>query len=106
MTPSRSFHHGAGRELTVHRRFFEEMASVDADREPPAVPVVILMGRRDESVPFETVEGVWKSWEASGGLRPGSRFVEIADGDHGLLAHVDQIADEIRGLATPQRPAS
>lgn len=98
--PVAFFHHGAGRELAVHRRFFEEMASVEADRVPPEVPVVILMGRRDESVPFETVEGVWKRWEASGGLRPGSRFVEIAEGDHGLLDHVEQIAAEIRVLAS------
>ena len=98
--PVTIFHHGAGRELTVHRRFFEEMASVEVDREPPPVPVVILMGRRDESVPFEAVEAVWKRWEASGGLRSGSRFVEIPDGDHGLLGHVDRIADEIRALAS------
>ena len=73
---------------------------MDVDREPPPVPVVILMGRRDESVPFEAVEAVWKRWEASGGLRSGSRFVEIPDGDHGLLGHVDRIADEIRALAS------
>ena len=57
------------------------------------------MGRRDESVPFEAVEGVWKRWEKSGALRAGSRFVEIPDGDHGLLGHVDRIAEEVRALA-------
>jgi pimeloyl-ACP methyl ester carboxylesterase len=93
------FHHGVGRNMAVHRRFLEEMASVDADRDPPAVPVVILMGRCDESVPFEAVVGVWRRWKASGSLLPGSRFVEIADGDHGLLGHADRIADEVRALA-------
>jgi len=92
-------HHGTGTELGVHRRFFEEMAAVDVDRDPPEVPVVIFMGRRDESVPFQTVEDVWRRWERSGRLVPGSRFVEIPDGDHGLLASVDRIADEVVSLA-------
>jgi len=93
--PVRFFHYGARQEMTVHRRFFEEMARVDADRDPPEVPVTVLMGRRDESVPFESVADVWSRWEASGRLPPGSRFVEIPEGDHGLLAHVDRIAEEI-----------
>lgn len=104
--PVAFFHHGAERPMSIHRRFFEEMASVDADREPPHVPVVVMMGRRDESVPFESVEGVWKRWEAAG-LGAGSRFIEIPAGDHGLLDYVDRIADEARALcaiAPPLRP--
>jgi pimeloyl-ACP methyl ester carboxylesterase len=97
--PVRFFHYGAGRPMTIHRRFFEEMASVNVDDEPPGVPVVVLMGRRDESVPFEGVEGVWRRWEASGRLAPGSRFIEIPQGDHGLLDHVDRIAEEALRLA-------
>lgn len=97
------FHHGEGRELAVHRRFFEEMARVDVDREPPGVPVVVLMGRQDESVPFELVSGVWKQWESSGRLAPGSRFVEIPGGDHSLIEHVDRIAEEILELAMVPR---
>lgn len=93
------FHHGEERELLIHRRFFEDMARVDADREPPATPVVVIMGRRDESVPIDLVRGVWKRWEASGRLREGSRFVEIPEGDHGLTAHVDRIAEEILAAA-------
>jgi hypothetical protein len=101
--PLRFFHHGAGEEMAVHRRFFEEMSRVDADREPPEVPVVVLMGRRDESVPFDGVLGVWKRWEASERLAPGSRFVEIPEGDHGLLDHVDRIAEEILALSGAPR---
>ncbi len=97
--PLRFFHHGAGQQKTIHRRFFEEMATMDVDREPPGVPVVVLMGRRDESVPFEAVEGVWRRWEASGRLAAGSRFIEIPRGDHGLLDHVDRIFEEVRNLA-------
>jgi hypothetical protein len=36
-------------------------------------------------------------------LAKGSKFVEIAGGDHGLTAHVDVIAREIR--AAISRPA-
>lgn len=89
------FHHGEEREIAVHRRFFEEMAGVQADREPPAVPVTVVMGRLDESVPFDLVREVWAGWERSGRLNPRSRFVEIPGGDHGLVAHVDRIAEEI-----------
>jgi len=89
------FHHGEERELPVHRRFFEEMARADPDREAPAAPVTVVMGRRDESVPFHLVEETWSRWEASGRLHAGSRFIGIADGDHGLAAHVDLIADAI-----------
>lgn len=89
------FHFGEEREMSVHRRFFEEMARVDVDVDPPDVPVVVVMGRLDESVPLDLVSGVWKRWEASGRLPPGSRFVEIPDGDHGLVGHVKRIADEI-----------
>lgn len=92
------FHHSEQRELPIHQRFFEEMARVDADEEPPAVPVVIVMGRRDESVPFDGVRAVWDRWERGGRLAPGSRFVEIGEGDHGLLDHVDRIALELRAL--------
>jgi pimeloyl-ACP methyl ester carboxylesterase len=97
------FHHGEEKELFIHRRFFEVMAGADADRHPPPTPVTILMGRRDESVPFDLVRGVWTSWEESGGLAEGSRFVEIPDGDHGLTAFVDQIAEEIRLAAALPR---
>jgi pimeloyl-ACP methyl ester carboxylesterase len=94
--PVRFFHFGEERELPIHRRFFEEMARSDSDREPPEVPVSVLMGARDESVPIGLVRGVWRRWEESKRLRPGSRFVEIAGGDHGLVDHVERIAAEIR----------
>lgn len=93
------FHHGEERELPIHRRFFEEMTRVEADREPPPVPVAVLMGRRDESVPFETVREVWTRWEESGRLAAGSRFIEIPEGDHGLVDFADSIAEEIRKAA-------
>jgi hypothetical protein len=54
------------------------------------------MGRRDESIPFEEIFKTWRLWEASGRLAPGSHFVEIPEGDHGLADFTDQIAAEIR----------
>src|SRR5581483_3519674 len=93
------YNHAVDARVPIHRAFFERMARVTIDRDPPPVPVTIFMGRNDESVPFERVAGVWRSWEGSGRLAEGSRFVEIAEGDHRLTASVDAIADEIRRLA-------
>ena len=70
------FHHALGRELLIHRRFFEELAALETDREPPPAPVVIVMGTRDESVPYEHVRRVWRSWEGSGRLVEGSHFID------------------------------
>ena len=92
------FHHGEGRELPIHRRFFEKMAALDLEAQPPPMPVVVVMGENDESVPFEGVRSVWSGWEESGRLAPGSRFVAIEGGDHGLIPHVGRIADELVSL--------
>jgi len=81
------FHHGEGRNLPIRRRFFEEMAHVTVDTSPPPVPVSVVMGTLDESVPFAQVEARWKGWEASGRLVQGSRFHSVEGGDHSLLAH-------------------
>ena len=96
--PVRFFHHGQGRELEIHRRFFQEMAVLDVDREPPPQRVTVLMGVRDESVPFEGVRSTWKRWEDSGRLAPGSEFFAIPEGDHGLVAFVPEIVRAIRAL--------
>jgi pimeloyl-ACP methyl ester carboxylesterase len=93
------FHHGQNREIAIHRRFFEEMAKVSADRDAPRERVTILMGAKDESVPFDGVYETWRRWEANGALKPGSRFIAIPDGDHGLVEYVDQIAAAIRAAA-------
>ncbi len=90
------FHHGEGRPLPIHRRFFEEMALVRVDETPPPVPVSVVMGSEDESVPYAQVERTWARWEASGRLAPGSRFHRVAGGDHGLVAHGDEIESAVR----------
>jgi pimeloyl-ACP methyl ester carboxylesterase len=99
--PIRVYNHARDGEAPIHRAFFEQMARVDVDREPPPTRVTLIMGRRDESVPFDQVERTWRLWEASGMLAANSRFVEIPEGDHGLVAWADLIAREIRAAATP-----
>ncbi|HEY6051601.1 MAG TPA: YqiA/YcfP family alpha/beta fold hydrolase [Thermoanaerobaculia bacterium] len=98
------FHHGDGKELPIHRRFFEQMAALDLEREPPRMPVAIVMGENDESVPFAGVRSVWNAWERSGGLPSGSRFVAIPGGDHGLVDHVGRIRDEVLASVPARRP--
>jgi predicted esterase YcpF (UPF0227 family) len=90
------FHHGEGRPLPIHRRFFEEMALVRVDETPPPVPVSVVMGTEDESVPYAQVADAWGRWEASGRLAPGSRFHRVARGDHGIVAHGDEIESAVR----------
>ena len=92
-------HHGEGRQVPIHRRFFEQMAANTSGEEPPIQSVAILMGTKDESVPFDGVYETWRRWEASGRLANGSRFIAIPDGDHGLVDHVGRIAAEIRASA-------
>lgn len=96
--PVRFFHHGQGRELEIHRRFFEQMAANRVDEDSPPQRVVVIMGEEDESVPFAGVVDAWKRWEASGRLAPGSRFVSIPHGDHGLIGSVDRIAATVRSI--------
>jgi pimeloyl-ACP methyl ester carboxylesterase len=98
------FHHGFGEERPIHRKFFESMEKLDVDREPPKARVTVIMGRKDESVPFALVEGVWCDWVASGKMAAGARFVEIPEGDHGLVDFVAQIAGEIEALVGDPTP--
>jgi predicted esterase YcpF (UPF0227 family) len=94
------FHHGENREIPIHRRFFEQMTTLSVEKEPPRQSVAIVMGVDDESVPFDGVYATWRRWEASGRLAKGSRFIAITGGDHGLVGHVDRIAEEVRTSAT------
>lgn len=90
------FHHGEGRVLPIHRAFFEEMAGVNVDEAPPPVPVSIVMGTKDESVPFDQVVRSWARWEASDRLVSGSRFHRVEGGDHGLIEFGDLIEAAVR----------
>ena len=94
--PISMFHHGEGRDIPIHRAFFERMSRVDVDREPPPVPVSVVMGMEDESVPFDQVEATWGEWSASGKLVTGSRLHALDGGDHSLLAFGDDIEAAVR----------
>ncbi|HEY5611098.1 MAG TPA: YqiA/YcfP family alpha/beta fold hydrolase [Thermoanaerobaculia bacterium] len=93
------FNYATEREETIHRHFFDQMDRNRSDAIPPPVRVVAVMGRNDESVPFDCVFDVWQRWERSGKLVAGSKLIEIAEGDHSLVDHVGLIADEIRRAA-------
>lgn len=89
------FNHARNAEVAIHRAFFDQMANLYVDDEPPPSRVTVVMGRRDETVPFELVEERWREWESSGGLAPGSRFIELPEGDHSLAAHAETIRNAI-----------
>lgn len=93
--PVLMFNYARNAEVPIHRKFFEEMAELHIDDRPPASRVVVLMGRKDETVPFSIVEETWQRWASSGLLVPGSRFVEFPHGDHGLVAESASIARAI-----------
>jgi uncharacterized protein len=96
--PLNFFHHAEERDLSIHRRFFEGLAAVENDDEPPSGRVIVVIGSRDESVPVGHVREIWKQWDSSNRLIGGSRFVEIAGGDHGLVDHVPLLAQCVRDL--------
>lgn len=93
--PVAVFNHARGAEMMIHRAFFDRMATLDVDDEPPPSRVTVIMGRRDESVPFAMVEERWRTWKSSGCLVAGSRFVDLPEGDHSLAGYASVIRDAI-----------
>jgi hypothetical protein len=93
--PVTVFNFARNADAPIHRRFFLQMANLYVDDTPPPARVTAIMGRKDETVPFDVVEETWKKWQATGTLVPGSRFIELQEGDHGLVAHADVIRDAI-----------
>jgi predicted esterase YcpF (UPF0227 family) len=92
--PVRVFNFARNADAFIHRKFFEQMTNLHVDEEPPPSRVTAIMGRKDETVPFWVVEETWQKWEAAG-LAPGSKFIELAQGDHGLVDEADIIRDAI-----------
>jgi pimeloyl-ACP methyl ester carboxylesterase len=93
--PIEVFNHARKGNAQIHRAFFEKMAAIRPEAEAPSSRVTVIMGRKDDSVPFDWVRGVWESWTKSEKLVAGSKFIEIAGGDHGLVAYADVVAREI-----------
>jgi predicted esterase YcpF (UPF0227 family) len=94
--PISVFNHARNANAPIHRAFFLQMCRVRVDEITPPVRVIVIMGRLDETVSFSTVQKTWERWRASGALAEGSKFVEIEDGDHGLVASAEVIAAAIR----------
>ena len=93
--PVTVFNFARNANAQIHRAFFEQMVHLHLDAGPPPSRVTVIMGRDDETVPFDLVEKLWRAWEVSGRLAPGSRFIEIAEGDHGLVSHTGVIEQAI-----------
>lgn len=86
------FNHARNADAPIHRAFFDQITQVRIDAEPPKNRVTVIMGRNDQTVPFDLVRAQWDAW---GPLAEGSRFLEIAEGDHGLVNEAELIAREI-----------
>jgi pimeloyl-ACP methyl ester carboxylesterase len=93
------FNYARNADAPIHRPFFEQMANLHVDDDPPPCRVTAIMGRKDQTVPFDIVEDTWRKWEASGKLVPGSRFVELEEGDHALVEHAELIREAIQEAA-------
>lgn len=93
--PITVFHYARNADAQIHRAFFEQMTRLTVDDEPPRTRVTAIMGREDQTVPFDVVLETWKRWEASGKLAAGSRLIELEQGDHSLVSHADVIRDAI-----------
>ena len=89
------FNYARAADAPIHRAFFEQMSKLHVDDDPPPSRVTVIMGRQDETVPFDMVAKTWERWRESGLLVAGSKFIELAEGDHGLVAHADAIREAI-----------
>jgi predicted esterase YcpF (UPF0227 family) len=97
--PVRVFNFARNADAFIHRKFFDQMTNLHIDDDPPPSRVIAIMGRKDETVPFWVVEETWQKWEAAG-LAPGSRFIPLGEGDHGLVSEADVIRDAIVEMAS------
>lgn len=93
--PIMTFNYARYADAPIHRAFFEQMTRLHVDDEPPPSRVTVIMGRKDETVPFDVVEETWRKWETSGHLVAGSRFIVLEEGDHSLVGDADVIRDAI-----------
>jgi uncharacterized protein len=93
--PVTVFNFARNADAPIHRAFFLQMGNLYVDDAPPPSRVTAIMGRKDETVPFAVVEETWQQWEASGSLVNGSRFIELEQGDHGLVSEAELIRDAI-----------
>jgi predicted esterase YcpF (UPF0227 family) len=94
------YNYARAEDAPIHRKFFDQMTNLHVDDEPPLSRVTVIMGRQDETVPFDIVAETWERWRASGKLVAGSEFIELPEGDHSLVAHAEIIRKAIVEAAT------
>jgi predicted esterase YcpF (UPF0227 family) len=94
--PIHVFNYARNTEAPIHRAFFTRMAELDVDRDPPSVPVTVIMGTDDQSVPYEQVTDTWRQWQPR--LAAGSQLITLPGGDHGLTAYGDVIEKALRDV--------
>src|SRR6187549_441775 len=51
--PVMTFNYARNADAPIHRAFFEQMTRLHVDDEPPPSRVTVIMGRKDETVPFD-----------------------------------------------------
>jgi predicted esterase YcpF (UPF0227 family) len=93
--PIMTFNFARNADAPIHRAFFEQMTRLHVDDEPPLSRVTVIMGRKDETVPFAIVEETWQTWESSGRLVAGSRLIVLEEGNHSLVDDAEVICDAI-----------
>lgn len=93
--PVTVFNYSRNAEASIHRAFFEGLARSRAGLQAPGSRVTVLMGRRDQTVPYDRVLEVWARWDDSGLLPRGSSFVTLEEGDHSLVGEAERIANAI-----------
>jgi alpha-beta hydrolase superfamily lysophospholipase len=93
--PIMTFNYARNADAPIHRKFFEQMTRLHVDDDPPHARVTVIMGRKDQTVPFDVVEETWRRWEGSGKLAAGSRFIVLDEGDHSLVGEAEGIRDAI-----------
>lgn len=96
--PILTFNYARGAEAPIHRAFFEQMTRLHIDEVPPPTRVTVIMGRKDQTVPFHVVEETWRSWEPK--VVAGSRFIVLEEGDHSLVGDAETIRDAICAAIT------
>jgi uncharacterized protein len=94
------FNYARNADAPIHRAFFDQITKLSVDADPPRSRVTVVMGRKDETVPFAVVEETWQQWDATERLVAGSRFIELEEGDHSLVAHAEIIREAIAEAVT------
>ncbi len=90
------FHYGEGRTRDVHYGLYEDALKYDAFASYLDFPVLVFHGRRDATVPPDSVEAFARS-------RP-NVILHMLDDDHQLIASLDEIWKETAAFLGLEEP--